>query len=68
MLAEDKSLAEWLTWDERAGILAGNAIQFLGLEEELGVAFRRRLEQFRRENGLEGKSFTNASSLCSGVV
>jgi len=37
------------------------------LEEELGVAFRR-LEQFRMENGLEGKSFTNASSLCSGVV
>jgi len=67
MLAEDKSLAEWLTWDERAGILAGNAIQFLVLEEELGVAFRR-LEQFRMENGLEGKSFTNASSLCSGVV
>jgi len=45
----------WLTWDERAGMLAKNAIQFLGLEEEFGAVLRKRLEQFRRENGLEGK-------------
>lgn len=38
----------WLTWDERTGMLAKNAIQFLGLEEEFGAVFRR-------ENGLEGK-------------
>jgi aminocarboxymuconate-semialdehyde decarboxylase len=48
MLAEVDELGEFLTWDDRAMILAGNAIQFFGLETEFGNLFSRRLEEFRK--------------------
>lgn len=55
MLAEEEELGNFLSWDERAIMLAGNTINFLGLEEQFGGVFMQRLEQFRRDNRLNGK-------------
>jgi aminocarboxymuconate-semialdehyde decarboxylase len=55
MLAEEEELERFLSWDERAMMLAGNAIEFFGLEEEFGEVFGGRLKEFRRDYGLDGK-------------
>jgi aminocarboxymuconate-semialdehyde decarboxylase len=46
MLCSDDQLSEFLSWEERAHMLAGNAIDFLGLEREFGQAFQHRLHDF----------------------
>lgn len=46
MLCSDDQLSRFLSWEERARMLAGNAIEFLGLEAEFGGAFRRKLHNF----------------------
>ena len=38
MLAEEEELDGFLSWDERAMMLAGSTINFLGLEDEIGRA------------------------------
>jgi aminocarboxymuconate-semialdehyde decarboxylase len=55
MLAEEEELDSFLSWEERAMMLSGNTINFLGLEEQFGDTFIRRFGEFRRINGLEGK-------------
>ena len=55
MLAKEEELEGFLSWDERAMMLAGNAIQFFGLDKEFGDCFRRRLLEFRREHRLDVK-------------
>jgi len=35
-----------LTWEQRAEMLAGNAIRFLKLESRFGKAFQQRLREF----------------------
>jgi aminocarboxymuconate-semialdehyde decarboxylase len=54
MLAEEEELEGFLSWDERAMMLAGNSIHFLRLEEDFGNVFRKRLEVFRKIHGLDG--------------
>lgn len=46
MLCSEEQLSEFLTWEERARMLAGNAIDFLGLESTFGKAFRHRIADF----------------------
>jgi aminocarboxymuconate-semialdehyde decarboxylase len=46
MLCSEKQLSTFLTWEERAHMLAGNAINFLGLEAEFGKIFRHRIDEF----------------------
>ncbi|KUI69816.1 2-amino-3-carboxymuconate-6-semialdehyde decarboxylase [Cytospora mali] len=46
---EGKKLDGFLTWEERAGVLAGNAIRLLKLGEEFQVKYERRLLEFRSE-------------------
>lgn len=55
LLAEDERLEEFLSWEERAEMLGGNAIRFFGLEQEFGGVFDKRLSAFKREFGIEGK-------------
>jgi aminocarboxymuconate-semialdehyde decarboxylase len=55
MLAEEEELDGFLSWDERAMMLAGSTINFLGLEDAFGGVFIERLEKFRRMNGLDRK-------------
>jgi aminocarboxymuconate-semialdehyde decarboxylase len=61
MLAEEDELEGFLSWDDRAMILAGNAIQFFGLEREFGNLFSRRLEEFRKVHGRFGKAIMEIS-------
>lgn len=61
MLAEADELEGFLSWDDRAMILAGNAIQFFGLEREFGKLFSIRLEEFRNEHGQYGKAMMEIS-------
>jgi aminocarboxymuconate-semialdehyde decarboxylase len=61
MLAEEEELDGFLSWDERAMMLAGNSISFLGLEEEFGNNFRKRFEEFRRIHGLDRKDMDGLS-------
>jgi aminocarboxymuconate-semialdehyde decarboxylase len=46
MLVSNDQLSEFLSWDERAHMLAGNAIELLNLEPRFQKAFRRRLTDF----------------------
>ncbi|PMD41089.1 putative 2-amino-3-carboxymuconate-6-semialdehyde decarboxylase [Hyaloscypha variabilis F] len=55
MLAEEEELDSFLSWEERAMMLSGNTINFLGLEEQFGDTFIQRFGEFRRLNGLDGK-------------
>jgi len=61
MLAEADELEGFLSWDDRAMILAGNAIQFFGLEREFGKLFSIRLEEIRNEHGRYGKAMMEIS-------
>jgi aminocarboxymuconate-semialdehyde decarboxylase len=54
MLADEEGLEGFLSWNERAMMLAGNTINFLGLEDSFGDAFIGRLREFRTVNGLDG--------------
>lgn len=56
MLASHEDLANFLTWNERAKILAGNGIQFLKLEESFESAYEERLRSWS-QNTLAGKGF-----------
>ena len=55
MLVEEEELDGFLSWDERAMMLAGSTINFLGLQDTFGGVFIERLEKFRRVNGLDRK-------------
>jgi aminocarboxymuconate-semialdehyde decarboxylase len=55
MLAEEEELDSFLSWEERAMMLSGNTINFLGLEDQFGDTFIHRFGEFRRINGLDGK-------------
>ncbi|RDW76086.1 hypothetical protein BP5796_06907 [Coleophoma crateriformis] len=46
MLCSEDKLADFLSWEERAHMLAGNTIALLGLESSFGKQFRRRFEEF----------------------
>jgi aminocarboxymuconate-semialdehyde decarboxylase len=51
MLCSNDELGSFLSWDERAHMLAGNAIQFLGLEARFENEFRRRIKEFAMIKG-----------------
>ncbi|KAK3393295.1 hypothetical protein B0H63DRAFT_457909 [Podospora didyma] len=64
MLLEDESVRRFMSWEERAGVLAGNAIAFLGLGDE----FRRRFEERLKEDGSGGAySVSNDSASVSST-
>lgn len=42
------SLEGFMTWEQRAGILAGNAIRFLGLGDEFRERYEKRLADFQK--------------------
>jgi len=46
MLCSDDRLSNFLTWEQRAEMLAGNAIRFLKLAPRFEKAFRQRLRDF----------------------
>jgi aminocarboxymuconate-semialdehyde decarboxylase len=46
MLTEDERLGRFMSWGERAGVLARNAIRFLKLGREFEDRFEERLRQF----------------------
>jgi len=46
MLCSDDQLSRFLNWEERAQMLAGNAIELLNLDEEFENRFRRRYGEF----------------------
>lgn len=46
MLTEDERLGRFMSWGERAGVLARNAIRFLRLGREFEDRFEERLRQF----------------------
>lgn len=48
MLCSDDKLASFLTWDERAQMLAGNAIRFLGLEERFEKRFQDKMMELHK--------------------
>lgn len=43
-----RRLEEFVSWEERAGVLAGNAIRLLGLGEAFQARFERRLAEFNK--------------------
>ncbi|KAL2137293.1 hypothetical protein VTI74DRAFT_5024 [Chaetomium olivicolor] len=46
MLIEDEQLERFMSWKERAGVLARNAIRFLNLGKQFEDKFEKRLRQF----------------------
>ncbi|KAK4156137.1 hypothetical protein C8A00DRAFT_30948 [Chaetomidium leptoderma] len=46
MLTEDERLGRFMSWEERAGILARNAIRFLKLGQDFEERFEKRLRAF----------------------
>lgn len=50
MLASHRQLASFLTWKQRADMLAGNAIDLLRLESSFRSVFERRLTEFAHGN------------------
>jgi aminocarboxymuconate-semialdehyde decarboxylase len=55
MLCSDDKLSNFLTWDERAHMLAGNAIELFNLGPLFKKGFQRKLAAFKQEasNGAE---------------
>ncbi|KAK0630257.1 hypothetical protein B0T17DRAFT_615937 [Bombardia bombarda] len=51
MLLEDESVRRFMTWEERAGVLARNAIRFLKLGDEFEERFQKRLKEFDGSGG-----------------
>lgn len=45
-----RRLDEFMTWEERAGVLAGNAIRLLGLGEAFRDRFEQRWREFQKRN------------------
>lgn len=45
MLCSSDELSGFLSWDERARMLAGNAIDFLGLDSSFERAFQTRMKE-----------------------
>lgn len=41
-------LGEFMSWEDRAGVLAGNAIRLLGLGQEFQERFDKRMEEFNK--------------------
>jgi aminocarboxymuconate-semialdehyde decarboxylase len=48
MLSSDDKLSSFLSWEERANMLAGNSIEFLGLHGYFDETFRQRYREFSR--------------------
>jgi len=46
MLVSNDRLSDFLSWEERANMLAGNAIELLNLGPRFQKAFRRKLNDF----------------------
>jgi aminocarboxymuconate-semialdehyde decarboxylase len=46
MLCSNDQLSEFLSWEERSQMLAGNTIEFLGLDARFENEFRRRRKEF----------------------
>lgn len=44
-----RPVGEFMTWEERAGVLAGNAIRLLGLGEAFQARFEQRWEAFQKK-------------------
>ncbi|KAK3329957.1 hypothetical protein B0H66DRAFT_542437 [Apodospora peruviana] len=44
MLIEDESVRRFMSWEERAGVLGGNAIRFLNLGRQFEERFEKRLK------------------------
>ncbi|KAK4132018.1 hypothetical protein BT67DRAFT_133044 [Trichocladium antarcticum] len=47
MLTEDERLGQFMSWEDRAGVLARNAIRFLKLGKEFEDLFEQRLREFQ---------------------
>ena len=56
MLASEDQLSSFLTWKERAYMLAGNAIDFLGLDQRIRNRFECRLNEFFERNNIKAKA------------
>jgi aminocarboxymuconate-semialdehyde decarboxylase len=55
MLSSEDQLSNFLTWKQRAYMLSGNAIYFLGLDERFRHAFERKLNEFMERNAAKAK-------------
>lgn len=56
MLCSEDQLSNFLTWKERAYMLSGNAIDFLGLDERFRHPFECRLKEFLELNNTKTKA------------
>ncbi|KAK3897580.1 NAD-dependent aldehyde dehydrogenase [Staphylotrichum tortipilum] len=52
MLTEDERLGRFMSWRDKAGVLAWNAIRFLKLGREFEERYEERLRQFEAATGL----------------
>lgn len=58
---EGKKLDKFMSWDQRAGVLAGNAIRLLNLDDRFQQRYEQRLSAFRKGAELSKQSATNLS-------
>lgn len=49
---EGKKLDKFMSWDQRAGVLAGNAIRLLNLDDQFQQRYEQRLSAFRKGSEL----------------
>lgn len=49
---EGKKLDKFMSWDQRAGVLAGNAIRLLNLDDQFQQRYEERLSAFRKGSEL----------------
>jgi aminocarboxymuconate-semialdehyde decarboxylase len=51
MLCTEDSLSAYLSWDQRANMLAGNAIDLFNLDTRFKTSFQNRLKNFKSGMG-----------------
>lgn len=56
MLCTEDKLSNFLSWDERAHMLAGNAIDLFNLGPQFRKSFQNRLATFKHDIGSEEKA------------
>ena len=59
MLLESKHVGKFMSWEERAGVLAKNAIRFLNLGKEFEQRFRSRWVEFAQAQNGSGNNWKN---------
>ncbi|AEO70597.1 uncharacterized protein THITE_122630 [Thermothielavioides terrestris NRRL 8126] len=71
MLTEDERLARFITWEERAGVLAKNAIRFLKLGNDFENRFEKRLRKAawrHRDSAVELDEVDESEAFAKGNV